>query len=216
MFAQTRIAVSLTIVLAGVAGLLVCLVPMFMPTTAPQLGAPDADAVHVTGSVPKHSGRAPGAARIELRRPPSGDDDGELPDGVTVFDTSHAGVTRLDPDLLRALRRAATDAPSVLYVTSGWRSPAYQERLLEQAAAKYGSRAEAARWVATPARSAHVSGDAVDLGGADAVAWLARHGAAYGLCQVYANEPWHFELATGGSAGCPAMYADPTQDPRLR
>ena len=59
---------------------------------------------------------------------------------------------------------------------------------------KYGSEAEAARWVATPDTSAHVSGDAVDIGPADATAWLSEHGAAYGLCQIYGNEPWHYEL----------------------
>jgi hypothetical protein len=62
-----------------------------------------------------------------------------------------------------------------------------------------------------------VSGDAVDLGPARAASWLGDHGAAYGLCRVYANEPWHFELRAGAAGGgCPAPYADPTQDPRLR
>ena len=27
-----------------------------------------------------------------------------------------------------------------------------------------------------------------------ATAWLSEHGAAYGLCQIYGNEPWHYEL----------------------
>ena len=76
---------------------------------------------------------------------------------------------------------------------------------------------EAARWVATPGRSAHVSGDAVDIGPAAAAAWLSEHGAAYGLCRIYANEPWHYELRPeAGADGCPPMYADPTQDPRMR
>jgi zinc D-Ala-D-Ala carboxypeptidase len=89
--------------------------------------------------------------------------------------------------------------------------------LLEEAVAKYGSAAEAARWVAAPDRSAHVSGDAVDLGPADAAAWLARRGAAYGLRPIYRNEPWHFELRPGAVAhGCPALYADPTHDPRMQ
>jgi hypothetical protein len=70
--------------------------------------------------------------------------------------------------------------------------------------------------VATPETSAHVSGDAVDLGPSDAARWLEEHGAAYGLCRVYRNEPWHFELRQGAAlGGCPAMYADPTQDPRM-
>lgn len=60
------------------------------------------------------------------------------------------------------------------------------------------------------------SGDAVDLGPSRTDAWLSRHGAAYGLCQVYRNEPWHFELRpVAVTRGCPAMYADPTQDPRM-
>ena len=76
-------------------------------------------------------------------------------------------MANLDPALLGALRRAATDAAGdgiEFYVTSGWRSPAYQEQLLREAVSKYGSEAEAARWVATPDTSAHVSGDAVDIG----------------------------------------------------
>jgi len=146
--------------------------------------------------------------------------DGEVPDGVTVFDDHVKAVTRLQPDLLRALRRAATSAAPdgvTFHVSSGWRSRAYQERLLSQAIAKYGSKEEAARWVATPDTSPHVSGDAIDIGGADAMAWLSRHGRAYGLCQIYANEPWHYELRPKAVAeGCPPMYADPTHDPRMQ
>jgi D-alanyl-D-alanine carboxypeptidase len=71
--------------------------------------------------------------------------------------------------------------------------------------------------VATGTTSAHVSGDAVDIGPAGATQWLSERGAAYGLCQIYGNEPWHYELrpeAIGN--GCPPMYADPTHDPRMQ
>ena len=54
--------------------------------------------------------------------------------------------------------------------------------------------AEAARWVATPDTSAHVSGDAVDIGPPTPRRGCPQHGAAYGLCQIYGNEPWHYEL----------------------
>ena len=78
-----------------------------------------------------------------------GEADGVVPDGTTVFDEVPA-VTRLDPDLLTALRRAATDAK-------------------------------------------------------------------YRLCQIYENEAWHYELRPGAiDDGCPAMYADPTHDPRMQ
>jgi D-alanyl-D-alanine carboxypeptidase len=157
------------------------------------------------------------------RREPSGplgEADGAVPDGTTVFDNQVPGVANLDPALLRALRRAATDAADNgvrFNVDSGWRSPEYQERLLRDAIAKYGSEAQAARWVATPTTSAHVSGDAVDIGPSRAAAWLSEHGAAYGLCQIYGNEPWHYELRPEAfDHGCPAMYADPTHDPRMQ
>src|SRR5207248_676003 len=120
-----------------------------------------------------------------------GETDGAVPVGTTVFDDGIPGVARLNADLLSALRRAATDAAAdrvQFYVDSGWRSWEYQQRLLGEAISKYGSEAEATRWVATPNTSAHVKGDAVDIGPSDAAAWLSKHGAAYGLCQIYANE----------------------------
>jgi len=145
--------------------------------------------------------------------------DGALPDGASVFD-DYPGIAGLRPELLDALRAAAADAGESdieFVVNSGWRSPEYQTRLLRDAIADYGSEEEAARWVATPQTSAHVSGDAVDIGGMDATDWLSIHGAAYGLCQIYGNESWHFELRPEAPAtGCPPMYTDPTKDPRMR
>jgi hypothetical protein len=146
--------------------------------------------------------------------------DGKVPDGVTVFDDRYPAVSRLDPALLHALRAAATAAARDgvrFVVNSGWRSRAYQEELFDQAVAQYGSAAQAARWVARPGTSVHEAGDAVDIGPDGAATWLARHGASYGLCQIYANERWHYELRPDAADdGCPAMYADPTHDPRLQ
>jgi hypothetical protein len=153
-------------------------------------------------------------------RGPLGEADGAVPDRTTVFDDAVPGVANLDSDLLRALREAATRAAEdgvELFVDSGWRSVEYQEQLRRDAVSKYGSEQEAARWVATPDTSAHVSGDAVDIGPAAARAWLSEYGAGYGLCQTYANEPWHYELhPEAGDRGCPPMYADATHDPRTR
>jgi LAS superfamily LD-carboxypeptidase LdcB len=154
------------------------------------------------------------------RRAPLGEADGAVPDGATVFEDEIPGVANLDPALLGALRRAAMDAADdgvEFFVDSGWRSREYQEQLLDQAVSKYGSEEEAARWVATPDTSAHVSGDAVDLRRFDGTAWLSEHGAEYGLCQIYGNEPWHYELRPEAiDHGCPPMYADPTHDPRMQ
>ncbi|QPP11169.1 M15 family metallopeptidase [Streptomyces bathyalis] len=146
--------------------------------------------------------------------------DDAAPEGVTGFDDGDAGVANLDPDLLRALREAAADAADdgvEFHVNSGWRSPERQNQILREAVLKYGSEEEAARWVATADTSPHVSGDAIDIGRSKAAAWLSQHGAEYGLCQIYRNEPWHYELRTKAiDGGCPRMYADPTQDPRMQ
>jgi D-alanyl-D-alanine carboxypeptidase len=120
-------------------------------------------------------------------------------------------LARVDPDLLAAVLAAAEDADADgidLRVTSGWRSRSHQERLFEEALVKYGSTEEANRWVASPDSSAHVTGDAVDIGPTDAALWVGQHGAAYGLCQTFANEIWHFELATTPGGECPEMLAD--------
>jgi len=141
--------------------------------------------------------------------------DGVIGDSrVTVFDDVPA-VTGLDGALREALQRAARAAASdgvELRINSGWRSPAYQQQLLDEAVAKYGSAEEAARWVATADTSEHVTGAAADIGPWRAADWLKHRGADFGLCQVYLNEPWHFELrADAVTDGCPPMYADPTE-----
>ena len=127
------------------------------------------------------------------------------------FDLDTPAVANLDPDLLAAVQAAARDAQAdgvPFTITSGWRSRAHQARLFAEAVAKYGSEEEARRYVATPDTSAHVTGDAVDIGPTDADSWLSQHGADYGLCQTFANEIWHYELATTPGGVCPAMLAD--------
>jgi len=149
-------------------------------------------------------------------------EEGEIEDGerVSVHDVDHPAIANLDPELLAAIQRAAADAAAEdipFSVTSGWRSPEYQARLLSEAVRVYGSQEEARRWVSTPENSRHVSGDAVDIGDFDATYWLSLHGARYGLCQIYANERWHFELRSEAvTDGCPEQYLDPTHDPRMR
>ena len=163
---------------------------------------------------------SPNNTRQRHRYGAPGEAYGAVLNGASVFDDEIPAVANLDPSLLKALRRAATDAAKdgvEFQVNSGWRSPEYQEQLLREAVSKYGSEEEAALWVATPNTSAHVTGDAVDIGPFDATVWLSEHGAHYGLCQIYRNEPWHYELRPEAtSRGCPPMYADPTRDPRMQ
>lgn len=191
-------------------------------TAAPPVSSPATTAL--PGAVPGGDQRgelaAPSGALPGGRGVAFGAADGVLPTGTTILDDDLSGVAKLDPALLDAVVRASTDAQQVgihIYVDSGWRSRTYQERLFRQAVSTYGSAAKAARWVAAPGTSAHESGDAVDLGSSDADAWLASHGAEYDLCQIYRNEPWHYELRPGAvDRGCPRMYADPTHDPRMQ
>ena len=214
---QIRVA-GLLVVVAAIAAAVGDQLSASSPSTA-------ASPVHVLRS--EHRGAlgepdppVPGGATIGEPPGALGEADGAVPDGTTVLDDEIPGVANLDSDLLGALREAATDAAAAgveFYVDSGWRSPEYQEHLRQEAVSKYGSEEEAARWVATADTSPHVSGDAVDIGPSNAAAWLSGHGAQYGLCQIYSNEPWHYELRPEAiDHGCPAMYADPTQDPRMQ
>ncbi|NQD41043.1 M15 family metallopeptidase [Glutamicibacter halophytocola] len=128
---------------------------------------------------------------------------------VSPFDDSHRAISNLDPQLREALQEAAAAAKEQgikdFWVTSGWRSRGYQQELLDQAIAKYGSEAEASKWVASPDDSSHVTGNAVDVGPTVAADWLSRKGQRFGLCQRYANELWHYELAADPQGQCPAM-----------
>lgn len=139
--------------------------------------------------------------------------DGSIPAArtLTPFDTGHSALKNLDPALLKAVQAAAQDAKRDgvdLFVTSGWRSKEYQQRLLDRGVIKYGSLERARKFVKTPETSEHARGRAIDIGPANADDWLIREGAAYGLCQVYANEMWHFELLTTPVGRCPELKRD--------
>jgi hypothetical protein len=149
---------------------------------------------------------AAGAAAAE------GDDtaEGGLPGGqrLSPFDLSTPAVSRLDPALLDAIERAAESAAAdgiTVGLTSGWRSPEFQQRLFDDAVVQYGSVDIASQYVASPQVSKHVIGKAVDVGPAAADDWLIRNGQAFGLCQIYANEIWHFELAADYGGVCPPL-----------
>jgi D-alanyl-D-alanine carboxypeptidase len=135
---------------------------------------------------------------------------GYLPDGTTLtpFDTSSQLLARLDPALLTAIQDAAGTASTQgidITITSGWRSKGFQQRLFDDAVRRYGSVEMAEQFVASPETSRHVVGQAVDIAGNGASDWLIRNGPQFGLCQIYANENWHFELATDGNGRCPPL-----------
>ena len=135
---------------------------------------------------------------------------GWLPDGVTLspFDESSPIVVHLDPLLLKAIQDAAraADAEGVdMRISSGWRSKGFQQRLFDDAVRTYGNVDAAKEFVASPEVSKHVVGEAADIAPVEADRWLIRNGPQFGLCQIYANEIWHFELATDEHGACPPL-----------
>ena len=174
-------------------------------------------AVALTACGSADAGRDGLAAPVGTGKPVQAqeDGDGSIPEngGVSLSDTQHPAIRKLDPALLAAVQKAAADARArgvEFTVTSGWRSQAYQQRLLDQAIVTYGSLDQARKYVSTPDKSAHVAGKAIDIGPTNADDWLIQHGADYGLCQAYANEMWHFELLTTPGGACPARRSDAT------
>ena len=146
-----------------------------------------------------------------------GEADGAVPDGATVFDDGFPAVATLiqlsSVPCARPQRMPRTTGSSSSSIVA-WAFPEYQEHHLQAvSAARRGSCPLGGH----RGHVCHVSGDAVDIGHSDATAWLSEHGADYGLCQIYCNEPWHSELRPEAiDHGCLPMYADPTHDPRMQ
>ncbi|HWJ97402.1 MAG TPA: D-alanyl-D-alanine carboxypeptidase family protein [Acidimicrobiales bacterium] len=143
-------------------------------------------------------------------------------DDVTGADrsttTARPAAHALDPGLVAAYERArvaAAGAGKDLVINSGYRTPAYQQQLLDEEVAKRGSFAEANRWVFTPERSMHVQGLAIDVGDGPAADWLVEHGARFGLCHTLGWEWWHFEWRQRwqDSGSCPPPADDPSEAP---
>jgi len=126
---------------------------------------------------------------------------------LPVAPTGVGNTDHLDPTLRRQIDRAMSAAAADgvdLHITSGWRSRAEQEQLYEQAIEKYSSPEAASHWVLPPDKSAHVKGEAIDVGPRSGAQWLEDNGVHYGLCRRYDNEWWHFELlAEAKGSTCP-------------
>lgn len=147
----------------------------------------------------------PGGGRIKNKRPP------DSTDVVNVRGVGQRQIPlhRLAASALQALITAARVdglADPLLRPVSGFRDPARQARLWQEALARYGSPQEARKWVAPPGGSAHQSGRAIDfyLGGRNsstnvaqlrnlpAYRWLVANARRFGF-YPYEREPWHWE-----------------------
>ena len=125
--------------------------------------------------------------------------------GAAARPDSFSGMA--DP-FQQALARMLQDAPAEVKIgiTSGYRSPEVQQRLWEEALAKYGSEAEARKWVAPPGKSQHNHGNAADLSFMSPAAqeWVHANASKYGLAFPLSNEAWHIELAEARGEQQPA------------
>lgn len=126
--------------------------------------------------------------------------------------------TGLEPGLVEAFdeaQAAASEAGHSLTITSGYRTAARQQELLDEAIRDHGSEEEALRWVFPPDRSMHVQGLAIDVGDGPAADWLEAEGSAFGLCRTLEWEWWHFEWRAGWqqSGSCPRPATDPDDVP---
>jgi zinc D-Ala-D-Ala carboxypeptidase len=129
-----------------------------------------------------------------------------------------APATGLHPGLVEAFERAraeADDAGHRLTITSGFRTAAEQQALLDAEVEERGSLAEALRWVFAPEASMHVQGLAIDVGDGPAADWLVEEGARFGLCRTLAWEWWHFEWRERweDAGACPAPARTPMDAP---
>jgi hypothetical protein len=113
----------------------------------------------------------------------------------------------------KAAQAAAKKDGQALYIASGFRSLSRQKTLFAQAIKKYGSAAEASKWVSPPLVSHHPWGVAIDVNYPDepvGAGWLEVNGAKFGLCRVFDNEWWHFEPVIAPGWKCPALVPDAT------
>jgi D-alanyl-D-alanine carboxypeptidase len=145
-----------------------------------------------------------------------GCDKTELSLGAGAISRSLIRPTELDQQLLnrfKAAQAAAKKDGQVIYIVSGFRSLSRQKTLFANAVRKYGSSAEASKWVAPPLISHHPWGVAIDVNYPDepvGAGWLEIHGYKFGLCRVFENEWWHFEPVIAPGWKCPALVPDAT------
>lgn len=99
--------------------------------------------------------------------------------------------------LAQMIKSAPAEIRNQLKLTSGFRSVKKQGQLWESALKKYGSVAEARKWVAPPGKSQHNHGNAGDLkfGNDAARKWVHANAGKFGLEFPLSNENWHIELS---------------------
>lgn len=150
------------------------------------------------------AGKTPGEAfRIQqeqIRR-----DNIEKFGGASALPATSSAVSGMDEAFAASLRKMIAEIPG-LSITSGFRSTKRQAELWSEALAKYGSEAEARKWVAPPGGSQHERGVAADLRFASPSTRDEAHRRAgeFGLVFPLKNENWHVEPIGGRSRSAAA------------
>jgi hypothetical protein len=136
--------------------------------------------------------------------------------GAGAIPRSLIRPNQIDKQLMnrfKAAQAAAKKDGQTIYIASGFRSLSRQTTLFAQAIKKYGTAAEASKWVLPPLVSHHPWGVAIDVNYPDdpvGAGWLEINGSKFGLCRVFKNEWWHFEPVIAPGWKCPALVPDAT------
>jgi hypothetical protein len=136
--------------------------------------------------------------------------------GAGAIPRSLIRPNQIDKQLMnrfKAAQAAAKKDGQSIYIASGFRSLSRQTTLFAQAIKKYGTAAEATKWVLPPLVSHHPWGVAIDVNYPDdpvGAGWLEINGSKFGLCRVFKNEWWHFEPVIAPGWKCPALVPDAT------
>lgn len=113
------------------------------------------------------------------------------------------------PDVATAFDRMAaavrSEAGIALIVNSGFRSDAEQAEL-------FAANPDP-KWVAPPGQSLHRNATELDLGPAEAYAWLGANAKRFGFIQRYAWEPWHYGY-THNQGSASHGYGAPARESR--
>ena len=165
------------------------------------------------------AGRRHGLRSVE-HRGALGEADGAVPDGTTVFDDEVPGVANLDPrssvPCARPRRMPRTTASSSSSTAAGVPRSTRSSCSVRRSRSTAPKRRPPDGWppptrLLTCRGTRSTSGPPMPRRGCPSTA------PQYGLCQIYGNEPWHYELRPEAiDHGCPPMYADPTHDPRMQ
>jgi hypothetical protein len=136
--------------------------------------------------------------------------------GAGAIPRSLIRPNQIDKQLMnrfKAAQAAAKKDGQTIYIASGFRTLSRQTTLFAQAIKKYGTAAEASKWVAPPLVSHHPWGVAIDVNYPDdpvGAGWLEINGSKFGLCRVFKNEWWHFEPVIAPGWKCPVLVPDAT------